>query len=229
MKTILYRAAGLLMVLALAACATKPQQPVSLSDAPLHASGGRIGVAVTPMPKVDFTYPGANCLLCMAAASVGNSALIEYTRTLGTEDLATLQADLVQALRARGWTAVAIEEPVDLKALPDRKEENKPAKDFTGFAKRYDIDTLYVAQINAVGISRTYAAYIPTSDPKGVVSGLGYIVDLKDNSYRWYSAVDVQKSADGAWDEPPKYPGLTNAYFQALELAKDAFRPPVLR
>jgi hypothetical protein len=31
------------------------------------------------------------------------------------------------------------------------------------------------------------------------------------------------KSAESTWDEAPTFPGLTNAYYQALELAKDAF------
>jgi len=36
----------------------------------------------------------------------------------------------------------------------------------------------------------------------------------------------MQEGADGAWDEPPNFPGLTNAYFQALELGMEDFLRP---
>jgi hypothetical protein len=36
----------------------------------------------------------------------------------------------------------------------------------------------------------------------------------------------VQKATDGDWDEPPKFPGLTNAYFQAVEQFKDGAKKP---
>jgi hypothetical protein len=59
-----------------------------------------------------------------------------------------------------------------------------------------------------------------------MLSGVGYMVNLSRNSYDWYLPVHIQKSADGVWDEPAKYPGLTNAYFQTLELARDSFLKP---
>ena len=34
------------------------------------------------------------------------------------------------------------------------------------------------------------------------------------------------RNADGAWDEPAKFPGLTNAYFQVVELGKDEVLRP---
>ena len=72
-----------------------------------------------------------------------------------------------------------------------------------------------------IGISRDYSAYIPTSDPKGKIVGQGFMVNLSTNAYEWYQDLSTAKSSDGAWDEPPSYPGLTNAYFQAIELTKD--------
>jgi hypothetical protein len=44
-----------------------------------------------------------------------------------------------------------------------------------------------------------------------------------------YQRIDIQKSADGAWDEPPQYPGLTNAYFQIVEMIKDRVKEPLKR
>jgi hypothetical protein len=36
--------------------------------------------------------------------------------------------------------------------------------------------------------------------------------------------VNIIKAAEGNWDEPPKFPGMTNAYFQTIELARDRLR-----
>lgn len=83
-----------------------------------------------------------------------------------------------------------------------------------------------VFNITTLGISRTYADYFPTSDPKALLQGSGYLVNLSNNTYEWYLPVNVTKSTDGNWDEPPKFPGLTNAYFQALEIGKDSFLKP---
>jgi len=83
-----------------------------------------------------------------------------------------------------------------------------------------------VIDITALGFTRTYSAYIPTSDPKSLLRGAGYMVNLSNNTYEWYLPVVVSKGADRNWDEPPKFPALTNAYFQGLELGKDRFLEP---
>ena len=100
---------------------------------------------------------------------------------------------------------------------------NATKKDFHGFQQKYAIDKLLVIDITTLGMLRNYSGYIPTSDPKGVLQGSGYLVNLKTNVYEWYLPVNVTKSAIGKWDEPPKFPGLTNAYFQAMEEGKDSF------
>lgn len=81
--------------------------------------------------------------------------------------------------------------------------------------------------ITGLGIHRTYASYIPSSDPRATVTGASYIVNLNNNTYEWYLPLAIMKSSDNKWDEPPKFPGLTNAYFQALEIAKDSIVKPL--
>ena len=80
--------------------------------------------------------------------------------------------------------------------------------------------------INTLGFIRTYSSYFPTSDPKGTIGGAGYLINLSNNLYEWYQPVNVTRSADTTWDEPPKFPGLTNAYFQVIELGKGVFLNP---
>jgi hypothetical protein len=163
------------------------------------------------------------------AATVANSGLSKHADTLTLEDIPALKEQVAQRLRRRGATPVVIDEPLDISKLPDHATpgDNVARKDFAGLKKRYGIDKLLVVQIQSVGFLRTYASYIPTSDPKGSMLGTGYLVNLESNKYEWYRKINIAKSADGSWDEPPKYPGLTNAYYQALELGKEGFLQPL--
>jgi len=226
------RTAFAVALLAIAAllggCAGTPQLPVAVSQDFLAAKGTRVGVAMTPLPTVDTYLPGADCLLCMAAASLMNSSLTAHVKTLPHEDLPPLKADIAALLRSKGLDATVVDKPIDLNALPDfsSKEPNFAAKDFSSLKSQLNVDRLLVIDISALGAWRTYSAYIPTSDPKAVLRGTGYIVNLSNNALDWYLPVNILKSAEQSWDEPPKFPGLTNAYFQAIEIGKDTFKQP---
>jgi hypothetical protein len=75
----------------LGGCATKPLTPVEFHADALAQRGGRIGVAMSTLPKPDTYFPGANCLLCVAFASGANSAMTDHVRTLGNQELASLR------------------------------------------------------------------------------------------------------------------------------------------
>jgi hypothetical protein len=220
---------GLLTCVAfLGGCADAPQKPIPLNAAAVSTKNQRIGVGMTALPKVDTSFPGAGCLLCLAAASIANSALTTHTQTLPYEDIPRLKNDVAELLRKHGADATVIPDVLDISGLPDNsvKGPNVAKKDFSSLRKKYNIDKLVVINIAMLGMERAYSSYIPTSDPKSIFRGTGYMVDLNNNAYTWYLPVQVTKSADGKWDEPPKFPGLTNAYFQALEIGKDDFLKP---
>ena len=210
----------------LAGCVTPPQRAVPLSTLDAHA--GKVGVAMTALPTVDTYMPGAGCLLCLAAASVANSKLTAYSHTLPPEGMPELKNTIAELLRKKGVDAVVINDNLDLKALPKPKAKGPDvaSRDFSALRAKYGVDHLVVIEFNELGFERPYASYVPTSDPKGVVAGVGYEVNLSSNTYEWYMPLDVQVSAEGKWDEPPKFPGLTNAYFQALEMSKDNLTKP---
>lgn len=212
----------------LTGCMTPPQVAVPVSPTAFSAPANSYGIVMTTLPAVDTQFPGAGCLLCLAAASVANSELTKYTKTLQTEDLTQVNLAVADALKKKGATVKMIES-VDLSQLPDYKNAtpNFARKDFTGLKGKHNVDKLIVINVTMVGIERAYAAYVPTSDPKARVTGASYIVNLNDNSLEWYLPLDVSKASDGKWDEPPKFPGLTNAYFQSLELAKDQIVAPL--
>lgn len=216
--------AGLLV---LTGCATPKREPIALTAATLKTPGTRIGVAVSPPPKADTYFPGAGCLLCYAAASAANSTLTAHTQKLPVEDIARIKADLADALRKKGFTPTMLPDNFTVKDLA--KLDGGPGKaeyDFSPLAGKYQIDKLVVVQITLLGISRNYSSYFPTGAPQGIAAGLGYMINLADNTYAWYRPINELRGTTGQWDEEPTFPGLTNAYFQAVEGARDAVLQP---
>lgn len=209
-------------------CATVRQDPVNLNPAAVSSKAGRIGVAMVSLPQLGTQFPGAGCLLCLATASIANSALTNHAKKLSYEDLPKLKHDVAELLRKRGADVTVIEEDFKPDLLPDSgvKAQNIAAKDFSSLREKHGIDKLLVIDISALGFIRTYSAYIPTSDPKSWLQGAGYIVNLKNNAYEWYLPVAVTRSASEKWDEPPEFPGLTNAYYQTLEIGRESFLHP---
>ena len=143
---------------------------------------------MTDLPKVEVHLPGADCLLCIIAASAMNSDLRKHADTLTLEDLPKLKESIAASLRKKGTTVVVIPEALETKALSnaDAKGDNVADKNFAPLKQKYGIDKLLVIELNAVGFERHYASYIPTGDPKALLRGRGYMVNLASNTYEWY-------------------------------------------
>ena len=216
--------AGFAVAISLAACQTVPQNPIALTKDNLAAQKGRVAVAIRAA-KPDLYLPGANCLLCIGAATIANSSLNTYAKTLKTDELLQVKTELVDLMRKKGIDAVAIDGEIDLDKLPDLKlGTNMATKDYAAVAKGFD--HLVVINVQQVGFVRTYAAYVPTSDAKATVSAFAFMVNMKTNAYEWFDHLTISRSAEGAWDEAPAFPGLTNAYFQVVEQTKDRVKAP---
>jgi hypothetical protein len=87
----------------LTACAT-PQAPVNLGAGAFANPGSSYGVLMTALPPSDTFFPGADCLLCIAAASVANNKPTAHVKTLTPADLAKLSQEAATALRKKGAT-----------------------------------------------------------------------------------------------------------------------------
>lgn len=223
-----FLSAALVLAGFLSGCATPPQQALAISQDFAKPGPAKIGVVMTPTPKVDTEFPGASCLLCLAAASLNHKSLTAEVRTWPTEDITKVESDITKILQDKGLQAQEIKAPLVLKQLPsfDSKAPNMARQDFRGLKSQYQVDKLLVINITALGVWRNYSAYIPTGAPQAVVKGNAFIVNLESNALEWYLPLDVAKSASGEWDEPPKFPGLANAYFEAVEEAKDQLTQP---
>jgi len=215
---------GIAVAVSLAACQTTPQNPVALTKENLAAQKGKVAVAVR-VASPDLYLPGASCLLCIGVATMANSSLNKYSKTLKTDELVAVKGEIVALLRKKGVDAVALDGQIDLDKLPDLKlGTNMATKDYSAVAK--GVDHLVVINVQQVGFVRNYAAYVATSDAKATVTGYAFMVDMKTNAYEWFDRLLVTRSADGVWDEGPTFPGLTNAYFQSIEQAKDQVKAP---
>ena len=219
----------------LGGCATPVQQRIDLADnyfSSSKAKAGRVGVVMVELPKPDTAFPGANCLLCLGVANGMHSALNKQVQAFSTAELKPLPSDVVALLKKRGLDVVLIDEPLKIDALPDFNAGdavNKARKNFTSLKTKYNVDRLLVVHFTALGVWRSYSAYVPTSIPRAIVLGNASLIDLSTHSLEWYLPVDVSRSADGNWDEPPTFPGLTNAYYQVLETSMSAIKKPFLQ
>lgn len=207
-----------------------PQQPVAFSMDTYATSQPkvRVGVAMTALPKHTTHVPGASCLLCLAAAAGANSDLSTHSRTLSNEDLLKLKEEVAGLLRKNGIDVVVIPDEIKLSDLPKHKTKGTDIaiRNFSSLRQKYEVDKLLLIDITALGFIRNYSAYFPTSDPNAFFAATGYIVDLNSNVYEWYQPVSITKSAEAEWKEPPNFPGLTNAYFQVLEMGRDELLRP---
>lgn len=203
----------------LTGCAGRVQPPVALDQNFWQKENPRVGVSLTSAPRPAAYLSGASCLLCLAAANVANADLIDYMPTLPAEDLLSLEAELVESLNAQGLQASAVSDSFSVKHLKPSSLPEGAEKDFSPWSDTYDY--LLIVDVSMFGTHRTYSGYIPTSDPQAVVQGKVYMVDMTNNQYVLYEAFHTVRAVDGEWDEAPSFPGVTNAYFQAVESSKD--------
>lgn len=215
-------------VLFVTGCASVPQQQavdLNLNAVPKQQ---KIGVYVSPIPKISTSFPGAGCLLCLGAASLANSSLTKQVETFQAEELAKTSANVIAQLKAKGYEVVTISTLIPEKKLPKVKPVagSTISRDYAAYKTQYGVDQLLVVNFFNVGVVRQYSSYVPVSAPHAAVSAQFYMIDLANNSYSLFAPINILKAADGEWDAPPNFPAMTNAFYQAEEEAVDFLRKP---
>lgn len=219
------------LIVLLAGCATPQQSFVNLPADYFGSGKGSMGVASTALPVPDTYFPGAHCLLCLATASMTNNSMTTAVRQWPTDDLKNLKEEVAALLRAQGQTVVVINEPIKVADLPARNapQAGFAPKDFSSIKAPTKLDRLLVIEYRSLGAVRNYSAYIPTGAPRATFEAHAYIVDLSTHKFELYDMISRDSLVQGNWDESPKFPGLTNAYFTAIEEGKDAIKRPFLK
>jgi len=221
------------LTVALGGCAVPPSPERAESPLPaqaLRADAGRVGVAMSPVPRADTEFPGAGRLLCLAVASIAHGPLTDHVRTLSPQDLPALKDRAAALLKARGATPVILPDALDVTALADLPGDGPdaaPRKDFRPLKGRHQLDKLLVIEIESLGVARRYSRCIVDGEPLAVFNGAIYLVDLKTNTLEWRHAVHLARAGDAHWDQWPKYPHLDAAFFKTLQAGKDELLRPL--
>lgn len=212
----------------LAGCSTPVQQSVALESNYLQTGPKKVAVVMSELPKPDTFFPGADCLLCLGVASLANRSLTSAVQSWSSEEMLSVKGEMRDIFKRWGFDVVLVDEPVKFKELPDRKEKalGFASKDFSAVQQRTGADHMLFIDVKTVGVRRNYASYVPTGPALTWLVAEAYMVNLKDHRFSWYESINLSRQADGQWDEAPKFPGLTNAYFQTLEEAKDQIKKP---
>lgn len=217
-----------LCVLFVTGCASVPQQQNVDLNLNLIPKEQKIGLYVSPLPKITTSFPGAGCLLCLGAAALANSSLTKQVETFQAEELAKTKANITQQLKAKGYDVVVIDTLIPAKKLAKIKPVagSTIAKNYSAYKTQHNVDQLLVVNFLTVGVVRQYSSYVPVSAPQASVSAQFYMIDTARNSYSLYAPINLVKSADGEWDAPPTFPAMTNAFYQAEEEAVDSLKKP---
>jgi hypothetical protein len=223
MRAIQVTALSLLTLLVIG-CAPTPIKPVAIEAQFYEQKTQKVGVYLDTLPEVNTFFPGAGCLLCLAAAEIANSDVTDHVKTLSVEDIESIAADVETALKAKGLQPVIISSPINWDNLEEFKTPDElkqyARKDLRPLKQPMGVDKLVVVDINQVGVIRSYSSYVPTSDPMGYLYGEVAIVDLNDNSYKMYQSVNIKTAVVGEWDEPENFPGITTAFYESINTLK---------
>ncbi len=217
---------SLLALIILTGCASiPPQEPVTFNNS-LASPSSIIAISISEIPEAKIVYPGADCLLCLTAAGVANGKLSRQVANLNVNDLEPLGEQLISKLESAGHNLLLIDETTLKNRVRKLKKitgalPNQARKDYSPLKEELKATHLLVLDIEYVGFQRDYSSYVPASEPYAIVKGVGYIIDLSTNIYEWYLPIMQRHSPGQDWKDPPQFPRVINAYYQAIESTKD--------
>jgi len=183
-----------------------------------------IGIAIAKLPTPMSAKSGNQGLLDVLINNANASDLDKHLATLDLGSVNELTDRMVAYLNEKNIKSVKIEEQLDLEKLPQLTEEQTAnsnqhaSRDFKVLKEQYQVDKLLLISVVRVGTMRSYYGFIPTSAPVGSSVVSGQIINLSNNQLEW-SQVATQNvpNAEGDWDVPPNFPGLTKAVLSAYE------------
>lgn len=208
-----------------AGCSTAPPF-VSLSKEFYQNPNTHVGLVVMQPETPSFTWEGDVGLIEAGIIKVATASLDSHVKTLDLAEFKTIENELAEVLRQKGFTTQVIAEVPDLEKLKDFSDpDTKDAiyfaeKDMTHLAKELGVDYLVWLRVSQAGVARPYHGFIPMGAPRAAFYVACRIFDLRSNRLLWKHLVIKANSPDGNWDEPPSFPGLSNSFYVTLEQAK---------
>ncbi|MCU7842227.1 MAG: hypothetical protein KZQ93_00145 [Candidatus Thiodiazotropha sp. (ex Monitilora ramsayi)] len=216
----------LLAILLLAGCATTPQSPVSMKETYWEQQNQRLGIFFQPTQTPQLHTEGDVRLLDYAIISAAMSSVKSHFADLDMSDYELLSDDINKHFSQGGKAVKVISDDLKVDDLPSFSDPNTKdkiyfsRKDYSNLKKKLEIDQLLIIKTKRVGLARPYAGFVPMGDPRAIFEIEGELVDLNNNQLIWYQTITRANFSTGNWDEPPTFPGLTNAFYASLEAVK---------
>jgi hypothetical protein len=213
------------LLLSVIGCATT-QKPIPFSSTVFNENK-KIGIVYTAVPKATTSYTGSIGLLDYAVISAANEGLDSYLATLTFPEYDQFQSALAESLTSKGINLIEIKEPITREKAKNlkRPSEGKSKNDFSEYKSEYDLDMLILIDLTAIGTTRSYYGFLPTSEPLAHSSVVGQLIDLESNQLHWYSSTVNIKTIPTPWDEADaSYPNLTTSVYQSLDEAFETIK-----
>lgn len=213
-------------MLSLIGCASTPLPPISLNSSYWEQHDQRLGIYVASAEKPQLYMEGDVRLLDYAIIKAVMSTVSSHFEGLDISDYEKLRDELNGRFSQEGRSVQLIAENLEIDALPaftdpDDADTIYFAKsDYSEFKDKLGVDQLLIIIPRRVGLARPYHGFLPLGDPRAIFEVHGELVDLHTNRLLWNADIKQANFSSGAWDEPPTYPGLTNAFYAALEAAR---------
>jgi hypothetical protein len=90
-------------------------------------------------------------------------------------------------------------------------------RDYSPLGSSMQADFLLVIDVLGVGTARDYKGFMPNSPPAAYFDAVGQLIELKSRKLLWQRQVQLLRSAQAEWDQPPGYPRLTQKVHEAID------------
>jgi len=235
MNRIISFALFLACVVALAGCGGSKQYRVKAQDEIWTEKEDVIGVVLTAPDKFGFYAEGTATNLDITIINGLMRKLRAHLASLDTAEVFALDKRAQEKLKEHDLRVVRHEGKIDFDDLknftPPDKEVEYSLTDLRPLKEEYGYDKILLINFTdyKFGISRPYDGFTATGDPYASLVGIAQIVDLESNRLLWYYVFDISKFVEGDWDQPPEYPGLTQAIYDAVAELRSAIGDELAR
>lgn len=220
MKKILLVLSISVSILSLSACSSGPN--VTLKPDFWQTPHQTVAVGRTQTTSPRLYKDGPQGLLDAVINDAATQQLTQYMSHLSLSPFYSINHEIAARLHSKNIQTINPSFVINLKSVPaSHQNTSQFAKnDFTIYSHLLKNDKLLMISIDKVGAIRRYYGVIPLGSPQAYCIAEGQLVDTHSNQILWRHKTVVTIHVDGQWDNPPHYPAFTQAYQQALTLAK---------
>lgn len=215
-----------LVCILLTGCITiTPDVPISHKF--YEQTNKKLGICLIEKKHAEFITLGDNSLLSIAVVASATDKIKAHFKTIDISEFSTIKSQLSNLLEKKGFNVIIVNDVPKFDSMPKFTDPNTKdkvyfyEKNLMPLKEKYGVDFLVLLKPYRVGGQRMYNGVIPKGDPYATFGVLTSIVNLNNNQLSMNQRTYLTRKAEGAWDEPPNYPGLTNSFFITMEQAKE--------